>query len=86
MKTLHRLHDGSFVQVAKWEKTGGWHYAFPHVPTQLEREIFPKSYPPGDDGPFYRWADCGPLGFETEEEALAHARSEWMKRKARYGE
>lgn len=51
-----------------WSKDGYWHVARPHVPTEEDRRVFYSTYPPGNDGPFYRWTD---ESFDTREEAIA---------------
>lgn len=55
-------------RVSRWTKDGAWHYTEQHTPTEEDRKCFPVSYPPGDSGPFFRWAV---ESFETEAEALA---------------
>ena len=50
-----------------WSKDGAWHITEPYVPTAEDREMFPASYPPGDDGPFYIWSS---ERYYTEAEAL----------------
>jgi hypothetical protein len=53
--------------VAKWEKDDAWHFTVRYVPTKQDRLQFPVSYPPGDDGPFFRWHT---ESYDTREQAL----------------
>lgn len=55
-------------QAAFWEKEGCWHITEKYNPTEEDSRRYSASYPPGDPGPFYRWAR---ESFDTEEEALA---------------
>ena len=57
----------------RWlSKDGAWHVALPYTPTEQDRKYFPRSYPTGSNGSFFRWAvDC----FETKAEAIRWAKS-----------
>lgn len=56
----------------RWEKDGKWHITEPYIPTETDRVMFPVSYPPGDDGPFFVWST---ESFDTEAEALGYIES-----------
>jgi len=55
-------------KVAFWEKDGRWHISEEYHPTEEDRCRYSKSYPQGDNGPFYNWSK---ESFDTEQEAEA---------------
>ncbi len=54
---------------ASWaSKDGAWWITEFYAPTEQDRANYPKSYPPGSDGPFYKWAA---EKYDSREEAIA---------------
>ena len=53
--SAYRHRNGRYAQF--WPKDGAWHVTEPYQPTESDRKRYPASYPEGDDGPFYRWAE-----------------------------
>jgi len=68
MATYDRTEYRSAKGVAAfWCKDGYWHTALPFKPTDRDRKLYPVRYPPGNNGPFFKWSG---ERFETKEEAV----------------